>query len=77
MIMGPWLPKQTIQTLATLQDRANPFRGILPPTRNGLATVGGQLPRSPVRRAVDIGPPLSGPAYPNNSPPETSSIRES
>ncbi len=70
MIMGPWLPKQTIQTLGTLQDRANPFRGILPPTRNGLATVGAQVPRSPVRRAVNIGPSLNNPLvpYPNDSP---------
>ena len=69
MIMGPWLPKQTIQELGTLQDRANPFRGILPPTRNGLAAIGAQVPRSPVRRAVDIGPPGNGGApYPNASP---------
>ena len=68
LVMGPWLPKNTIRTLGTLSDRANTFRGILPPTRNGLATFGGQMPRSPVRRAVNIGPPLSGPAYPNDSP---------
>jgi hypothetical protein len=36
LAMGPWLPKNTIRTLAVLSDRGNPFRGARPPTANGL-----------------------------------------
>ncbi len=74
LVMGPWLPKNTIKTMGTLADRANPFRGIQPATRNGLAVVnfgGGQIqmPRAPVWRAANIGAPANGGApYPNASP---------
>ena len=53
----------------TLADRANPFRGLLPPTRNGLVPgASGQAPRAPVRRSVNIGPPANGGVpYPNDS----------
>ena len=70
LIMGPWLPKNFIKTYGTLHDRANPFRGILTPTRNGLEpNATGQVPRSPAMRAVNLGAPANGgPGYPNNSP---------
>jgi len=68
-IMGPWLPKNKIQTLGSLSDRANPFRGVLPPTRNGLVNAFGQVSRSPERRALDMGAPANGGAlYTNQSP---------
>jgi hypothetical protein len=30
--MGPWLPKNFVQSLAVLSDRGNPFRGVRTPT---------------------------------------------
>jgi hypothetical protein len=42
MIMGPWLPKNFVKSLAVLSDRGNPFRGVRPPTGNGLVTIGAQ-----------------------------------
>ena len=71
LIMGPWLPRNTIRTFGTLSDRASPFRGVLTPTRNGLATISGQTPRSPVQRTINIGAnsPTMGPfPYPNYDP---------
>jgi len=33
VIMGPWLPKHFFESLATVRNRANPFRGRMTPTR--------------------------------------------
>ncbi len=38
-IMGPWLPKNFVKSLAVLSDRANPFRGPRTPTGNGLVRI--------------------------------------
>jgi hypothetical protein len=72
MVMGPWLPKNFIRSLGTFSDRANPFRGVQPPTRNSLENVltpgGQQSPRGFTPRTTDLPPPLSGPAYPYADP---------
>ncbi|MEE8474096.1 MAG: DUF1302 family protein [Myxococcota bacterium] len=36
-LMAPWLPKNEIQTIASLTDRANPFRGRVAPVIGGAA----------------------------------------
>jgi hypothetical protein len=36
LILGPWLPKNFVRSLAVLSDRGNPFRGPRTPTGNGL-----------------------------------------
>ena len=80
-VMGPWLPKNFIRSLGTLSDRANPFRGITPPTRNGLISAyrpvlggplvplpNGQTNRVPQSRTTDLPPGFYGDIYPTASP---------
>jgi hypothetical protein len=69
MVMGPWLPKNSIRSLGTLSDRANPFRGITPPVRNGLPLVPGvQDRRVPSPRTSNFPAPLVGAPYPTTDP---------
>jgi hypothetical protein len=73
LVMGPWLPKNYIRTLGTLHDRANPFRGITPPTRYNLppGSPNGQTNRVPMSRTTNL-PPAMGPSmaiYPTANTP--------
>jgi hypothetical protein len=81
MIMGPWLPKNFIRSIGTLRDRANPFRGITPPTRNSLPNTtffggsNGQTPRTPenasnqvTSRTTNLPVNSFGQMYPTASP---------
>jgi hypothetical protein len=51
LIMGPWLPKNFIKSLAVLYDRGNPFRGPRSPLENGLVPTafGGVVTQNPPR----------------------------
>jgi hypothetical protein len=82
MIMGPWLPKNFIRSIGTLRDRANPFRGITPPTRNSLPNTtffggsNGQTPRTPenasnqvTSRTTNLPVNSFGQMYPTATPP--------
>jgi len=53
-----------------LADRANPFRGITPPTRNGLVNVpaSGQMNRIPMSRTTNFPLGPAGDVYPTASP---------
>jgi hypothetical protein len=53
----------------SLSDRANPLRGITPPTRNGLPTLAtGQTSRIPVSRTTNLPLGPDGDVYPTASP---------